>query len=48
MKTRIKEAFDYFYANAARIIDYYSRVLLNALTIIIIALIIRNLFFLTL
>lgn len=48
MKTRLKEAFDYFYANAHHIIDYYSRMTLNALTLMIIALIIRNLFFSTL
>jgi hypothetical protein len=48
MKTRIKEAFDYFYANAARIIDYYTRIIFNVLTLMIIALIIRNLFFSTL
>ena len=48
MKTRLKEAFDYFYANADRIIDFYSRITLNVLTLMIITLIIRNLFFSTL
>ena len=48
MKTRFKEAFDYFYANADRIIDYYTRIIFNVLTLMIIALIIRNLFFSTL
>ena len=48
MKTRLKEAFDYFYANYDRIIDYWSRITLNVLTLMIMTLIVRNLFFSTL
>ena len=48
MKTRLKEAFDYFYVNYDRIIDYWSRITLNVLTLMIMTLIIRNLFFSTL
>ena len=48
MKTRLKESFDYFYANYDRIIDYWSRITLNVITLMILSLIIRNLFFSTL
>ena len=48
MKNKFNELLDYIYANAPEIIDQYSRVILNILTLMIISLIIRNLFFSTL
>lgn len=48
MKNKFNELLDYIYANAHEIIDQYSRVILNILTLMIIALIIRNIFFSTL
>ncbi len=48
MKNKFNELIDYIYANASEIIDRYTRILFNILTLMIIALIIRNLFFSTL
>lgn len=48
MKNKFNELLDYIYANAPQIIDQYSRVILNILTLMIISLIIRNIFFSTL
>ena len=48
MKNKLNEAFEYFYANAPKIIDDCSRFILALLSLMILTLIIRNLFFSTL
>jgi hypothetical protein len=48
MKNKINEMLDLIYVNAPNIIDRSTRVIFTILTIMILSLIIRNLFFTTL
>lgn len=48
MKNKINEMLDRIYVNAPNIIDQFTRIVFTILTLMILSLIIRNLFFTTL